>query len=88
MCSDVGFISVKMAGGSYQGDCHPGRVCPVRRAPDPGNVNFLQGDLPPKRSLRKERRQSEEVPHGEAKGGVFQEGGSGRQSELRALQGH
>ena len=57
MCSDVGFISIKMAGGSCQGDCHPGRVCPVRRAPDPGNMNFLQGDLPPKRSLRKERRQ-------------------------------
>ena len=31
---------------------------------------------------------TEEVPHAEAKGGVFQEGGSGRQSELRALRGH
>lgn len=78
MCSDVGFISIKMAGGSCQGDCHLVRVCPVRRAPDPRNMNFLQGGLPPKKSLRKERRQSEEVPHGDAKGGMFQGGGGGR----------
>ena len=82
MCSDVGFISIKMAGGNCQGDCHPGRVCPVRRALDPGNMNFLQGGLPPKRSLRK-KRQSEEAPHCEAKGGMFQEGGSGWQCPMQ-----
>lgn len=63
VCSDVGFIGIKMAGRSCQGDCHLGGVCPVRRAP-----GSQEHELFTDASLAWEKEKTvRRVAHGDAK---------------------